>query len=122
MVDHIVDASEPRGRVDIRIGVGRRRRWSVETKGRVVANLMHRHGGFRSGPSARHLTAASVCMAQGSAQGRLTLPVDAAMPMFVPVVTGKGADAVGGRRIVEGSGLRSQERWYARNPALSSAG
>ena len=29
MVDHIDDASEPRGRVDIRVGVGRRRRWSV---------------------------------------------------------------------------------------------
>jgi transposase-like protein len=37
MVDHIADASEPRGRVDIRVGVGRRRRWSVETKGRIVA-------------------------------------------------------------------------------------
>jgi transposase len=37
MVDHIVDASEPRGRIDIRVGVGRRRRWSVEAKGRIVA-------------------------------------------------------------------------------------
>jgi transposase len=37
MVDHIVDGSEPRGRVDIRVGVGRRRRWSVEIKGRIVA-------------------------------------------------------------------------------------
>ena len=37
MVDHIDDASEPRGRVDIRVGVGRRRRWSVATKGRIVA-------------------------------------------------------------------------------------
>ena len=37
MVDHIDDASEPRRRVDIRVGVGRRRRWSVATKGRIVA-------------------------------------------------------------------------------------
>ena len=37
MVDHIVDASELRGRVDIRVGVGRRRRWSDEAKGRIVA-------------------------------------------------------------------------------------
>ena len=37
MVDHIVDALEPRGRVDIRVGVGRRRRWSDEAKGRIVA-------------------------------------------------------------------------------------
>ena len=37
MVDHIVDASERRGRIDIRTGVGRRRRWSDEVKGQVVA-------------------------------------------------------------------------------------
>ena len=37
MVDPIVDASERRGRVDIRVGVGRRRRWSDDAKGRVVA-------------------------------------------------------------------------------------
>src|SRR5213080_509223 len=37
MVDHIVDATAPRGRVEIRMGVGRRRRWSDEAKGRIVA-------------------------------------------------------------------------------------
>ncbi len=37
MVDHIGDASGRRGRVDIRVGVGRRRRWSDEAKGRIVA-------------------------------------------------------------------------------------
>ena len=37
MVDHLVDASGPRGRVDIQIGVERRRRWSDEAKGRIVA-------------------------------------------------------------------------------------
>ena len=37
MVDHIVDASERGGRIDIRTGVGRRRRWSDEVKGQVVA-------------------------------------------------------------------------------------
>src|SRR5215211_85504 len=37
MVDHIVDASERRGRVEIRVGVGRRRRWRAEDKGRIVA-------------------------------------------------------------------------------------
>ena len=39
MVDHIDDASEPRGRGDIRVGVGRRRRWSVATKGARVGGL-----------------------------------------------------------------------------------
>jgi transposase len=37
MVNHIVDASEPRGRVDIQVGAGRRGRWSDEIKGRIVA-------------------------------------------------------------------------------------
>ena len=37
MVDHIVDATAPRGRVEIRSGVGRRRRWSNADKGRIVA-------------------------------------------------------------------------------------
>jgi hypothetical protein len=37
MVDHIVDASAPGGRVEIRSGVGRRRRWSNANKGRIVA-------------------------------------------------------------------------------------
>src|SRR5439155_23054303 len=37
MVDHIVDATAPRGRVESRSGVGRRRRWSDEDKGRIVA-------------------------------------------------------------------------------------
>jgi transposase len=35
MVDHIVDASAPRGGVEIRNGVGRR--WSEADKGRIVA-------------------------------------------------------------------------------------
>jgi hypothetical protein len=38
MVDLIVDASERRGRVDIRTGVGHRRRWGGEDKGRFVAD------------------------------------------------------------------------------------
>jgi transposase len=37
MVDRIVEASEARGRVDIQVGPGRRRRRSDEAKGRMVA-------------------------------------------------------------------------------------
>jgi hypothetical protein len=40
MVDHIVDASQPGGRVEIRTGVGRRRRWSDEKKGRIVSAIL----------------------------------------------------------------------------------
>jgi hypothetical protein len=35
MIDHIVEPSGPRGRVDIQVGAGRRRRWSDEAKGRM---------------------------------------------------------------------------------------
>jgi hypothetical protein len=37
-VDHIVDSSEPRGRVDIQVGPARRRRWSDEVKRPIVAD------------------------------------------------------------------------------------
>jgi transposase len=37
MVDHIVETLEPRGRIDFQVGAGRRRRWSDEAKGRIVA-------------------------------------------------------------------------------------
>ena len=37
MVDHIVDASAPRGRVEIRSGVSHRRRWINADKGRIVS-------------------------------------------------------------------------------------
>jgi transposase-like protein len=33
----MVEASRPRGRVDVQVGAGRRRRWSDEAKGRIVA-------------------------------------------------------------------------------------
>ena len=37
MVDDIFDNSRPLGRVEVRTGVGRRRRWTEEQKGRIVA-------------------------------------------------------------------------------------
>ena len=86
MVDHIVDASKPRGR-DIQVGAGRRRRWSDEVKGRIVAEsyspgvvvseVAHRHG-----ISPQHLFA----WRKAARAGVLSLPADEA-PLFVPVVT-----------------------------------
>src|SRR6202035_393319 len=72
MVDHIVDASERRSRIDIRTGIGRRRRWSDEAKGRVVA-ASYEPGAVVSEVARRHdITPTSVCMAQSSVSGALS--------------------------------------------------
>ena len=86
MVDDIVDASEPRGRVDIRVGVGRRRRWSVETKGQIVAES-YASGAVVSEVARRHDMSPQHLFGwrKAARAGLLTLPADAA-PMFVPVV------------------------------------
>src|SRR6266436_2755385 len=86
MVDHIVDAAERRGRMDIRIGVGRRRRWSVEAKGRVVAES-YAPGAVVSEVARRHEIAPQHLFAwrKAARSGGLALPLDAATPMFVPM-------------------------------------
>ena len=86
MVDHIVDAWEPRGRVDIRVGVGRRRRWSVETKGRIVVES-YAPGAVVSEVARRHDMSPQHLFGwrKAARAGLLTLPADEA-PMFVPVV------------------------------------
>ena len=77
MVDHIVDASAPRGRVEIRGGGGRRRRWSDAEKA-VVSEIARRHE-----ISPQHLFA----WRKAARAGQLTLPADGAA-MFVPVMLG----------------------------------
>src|ERR1700693_4501027 len=77
MVDHIVDASERRGRIDIRTGVGRRRRWSDEAKGLVVAESYER-GAVVSEVARRHdITPQHLFAWRKAARGgRLVLPAD----------------------------------------------
>src|SRR5271156_6072198 len=90
MVDHIVDASERRGRIDIRAGVGRRRRWSDEAKGQVVAES-YEPGAIVSEVARRHDISPQQLFGwrKAARAGRLVLP--AAEPsMFVPVVTAAG--------------------------------
>lgn len=90
MVDHIVDASERRGRIDIRTGIGRRRRWSDESKGRVVAES-YEPGAVVSEVARRHDITPQHLFAwrKAARAGRLVLPA-AGLPMFVPVVTAVG--------------------------------
>src|SRR3989475_13223992 len=87
MVDHIVDASERRGGVDIRVGVGRRRRWRSEDKGRIVAES-YVPGVVVSEVARRHDITPQHLFAwrKAARAGRLTLPAEEA-PMFLPVVT-----------------------------------
>jgi len=87
MVDHIVDVSERHGRIDIRTGVGRRRRWSDEVKGQVVVES-YEPGAVVSEVARRHDMTPQHLFAwrKAARAGRLVLAaVDP--PMFVPVVT-----------------------------------
>jgi Transposase/IS66 Orf2 like protein len=82
----IFDSSQPRGRVEIRIGVGRRRRWSNEEKGRIVAES-YASGAIVSEIARRHeISPQHFFLAQGGTGGTAALPVDADS-MFVPIVT-----------------------------------
>jgi transposase len=94
MVDHMVDASVPRGRVDIRVGVGRRRRWSDEAKGRIIAESFA-PGAVVSEVARRHEISPQQLFAwrKAARSGLLTLPSEAALQV-VPVVTEVRDDAM----------------------------
>jgi transposase len=87
MVEHIVEASEPRGRVEIQVGVGRRRRWSDDAKGRIVAES-YAQGAVVSEVARRHGISPQHLFAwrKAARSGVLSLPADEAS-LFVPVVT-----------------------------------
>jgi transposase len=88
MVDHIVDACAPRGRVEIRSGVGRRRRWSDEDKGRIVAES-YSPGVVVSDVARRHEISPQHLFGwrKAARNGQLALPADEAA-VFVPVMMG----------------------------------
>src|SRR5579871_3107228 len=87
MVDHMVEASQPRGRVEIRTGIGRRRVWSAEQKGRIVAESLIA-GAVVSEIARRHEITPQHLFAwrHEARRGRLVLPAGDE-PMFVPIVT-----------------------------------
>jgi transposase len=110
MVDHIVDASELRGRVDIRVGVGRRRRRSDEANGRIVAEsyasgavvseVARRHDispqhlfFWRGAPKSRARRTNTCSRFVQSGAGRMSLPTDD-VPAFVPVVAEPRNEAI----------------------------
>lgn len=86
MVDDIVDASAPRGRVEIRSGIGRRRRWSEAEKGQIVAES-YEPGAVVSEVARRYDLVPQHLFSwrKAARAGELALPAaDAAL--FVPVV------------------------------------
>ena len=94
MVDHMVETSRPRGRVDVQVGAGRRRRWIGEAKGRIVAES-YAPGAVVSEVARRHDISAQHLFAwrKAARSGLLSLPADEA-PRFVPVVTEPRHDGV----------------------------
>lgn len=102
MVNHIVDTSRPRGRVEIQVGVGRRRRWSAAVKGRIVSESFE-PGAVVSEVARRHGIAPQHLFAwrKAARAGLRNLHADEA-PLFVPVVTPARQD--GAPAVVDGSG------------------
>jgi transposase len=87
MIEHMVDASMPRGRIEIRTGVGRRRRWSDEAKALIVAESF-KAGAVVSEVARQHDLSPQHLFAwrKAARAGLLTLASDPAL-QFVPVVT-----------------------------------
>jgi transposase len=99
---------------DVRVGVGRRRRWSDEAKGRIVAESFAA-GAVVSEVARRHDISPQHLFAwrKAARAGLLSLPADDA-PMFVPVVMKHRQDGVTTqRRRVRGS-RRSVAWWFVR--------
>jgi transposase len=97
MVDDIFDNSRrPLGRVEVRTGVGRRRRWTEEQKGRIVAES-YRAGAVVSEVARRYEINPQHLFAwrKAARAGLLVLPNEEELT-FVPIVTpGDNSTTVG---------------------------
>jgi transposase-like protein len=105
MVEHIVGASKSQGLFEIRIGVRRRRRWSDEIKGQIVAES-YAPGAVVSEVARRHgLSPQQLSVWRKAARtGALSLPVGAAPP-FVPVMTEQGHDDATAAMVPDSHGM-----------------
>jgi transposase len=97
MADNIFDTSRPRGRVEIRTGVGRRRRWTEEQKGRIVAESYL--AGAVVSEVARHYEISPqhlLAWRKAARTGLLALPGEEGL-VFVPVITPGDSSAMAGK-------------------------
>jgi transposase len=86
MSDTICDAKFVAGRVEIRTGVGRRRRWTAQEKGRIVAQALN--AGIPVAEIARRYDLSPQHLfiwIRAAKEGRLALPADESA-VFVPIV------------------------------------
>jgi transposase len=87
MIDTICDTKVAFGRMEIRTGVGRRRRWTAQEKGRIVAEALN--SGIPVAEIARRHDMSSQHLfnwIRAAKEGRLALPADEGA-VFVPIVT-----------------------------------
>jgi transposase len=87
MTDTICDTKVAFGRMEIRTGVGRRRRWAAQEKGRIVAEALN--SGIPVAEIARRHDMSSQHLfnwIRAAKEGRLALPADEGA-VFVPIVT-----------------------------------
>ena len=86
MVDINDDAARVRGRVEIRTGIGRRRQWTDEEKGRIVAEAIGPRAVIAEVTGRHDLTPQHLSnWIRAAKDGKFALPEKAA-PAFVPVV------------------------------------
>ena len=86
MVEDIVDTKRGRGRVEIRTGIGRKRRWPDEEKGRIVAEAVAPGAVVAEVARRYDLTPQHLFgWIRAAKDGKFALPADVA-PAFVPVV------------------------------------
>jgi transposase len=110
MVEHIVDDTVRHGRIDLRVGVGQRRRWSEQEKGRIVAES-YAPGAVVSAVARRHDLSPQHLFGwrKAAREGKLALP-DEDGSLFVPVVVappdaaGMAAQAAAGLITIEIAG------------------
>jgi len=103
MVDHIVDASPPRGRIEIRSGVGRRRHWSEQIKGRIVSES-YAPGAIVSEVARRHDISPQHLFGwrKAARDGRLEMAAEEAA-LFVQIVMAPQRTATAARPSAPGS-------------------
>jgi transposase len=86
MVEDIVDTKRGRGHVEIRTGIGRKRRWPDEEKGRIVAEAVAPGAVVAEVARRYDLTPQHLFgWIRAAKDGKFALPADGA-PAFVPVV------------------------------------